>query len=84
MNALFDITKIERGYKMATEEMTQQQYLDRIADYRERYGWDMLKWPRNLRERIRNIKILKEVKLEWRQLRLGEESPYGNTGVTNE
>lgn len=81
---LFNINKYKEGYKMKKLQMTRGEFDLRMIDYAERYGNNPLDWPSGLRAMIAKFEIVREVSLEWRQLRLGEPSPYGNTGVTNE
>ena len=55
------------------------QYQFWLAAAKEKYGNNMLDWPRHIRQYHNNIRI-KDDKPRPKQLTL---SPYGNTGVTN-
>lgn len=56
--------------------MTKTQYAFWLAAAKERYGQNMLDWPRNIREHHNSMRI-EEDKPQRKQLRL----PYSNTGV---
>lgn len=65
--------------KKTTALFTTIQYKFWLAAAKERYGTNMLDWPKGIREYHNKIELVKEVKIELEQSRI----PYSNTGVTS-
>jgi hypothetical protein len=55
------------------------QYKFWLAAAKERYGQNMLDWPKGVRDYHNKIELVKEVKIELVQ----GSFPYSNTGVTS-